>query len=316
MSTKLAERISENKRLVLRNCYLDGIDAAPTLATVSGGRESPPIFAMIAPLRFCFLAAALSTAALAAPPAGLVTALEHLREQKSYSWEVINGDPGPVAHQFQTRRGTVTTVQQNISPNIKGKVDRQGNMLIVREWSDGLRLETVINADGTMITNTPEGWMTDREILTAQAEERIQNETTTPRFVWLRRADRPDIRRPDEELLPFLKSNAEFDFDGESYITHIRSRGGDPAQPNQDQGEPAIDVTLRMNLRNGVIRDYEVTIAAIRRATRARVQVPISEQRITILTYVPVSRIDLPEEARAKLQGARNPAGARSGASL
>ena len=275
-------------------------------------------FAMIAPLRLCLLAAALTSATQAAPPAGLVTALEYLRDQKSYSWEVINGDPGPVAQQFETRRGTVTTVQQNISPNIKGKVDRQGNMLIVREWSDGLRLETVINADGTMITNTPEGWMTDREILTAQAEERIKHETATPRSVWLRRADRPDIRRPDEELVPFLKSNATFDFDGESYLTQIRSRGGDPSQPNRYEGEPAIDVTVRMNLRNGVIRDYEVSIAAIRRATRARVQVPISEQRITILTYVPVSRIDLPEEARAKLQAARHPApaGTRSGTNL
>ncbi len=266
---------------------------------------------MIALPRICFLAFLLSAVAFAAPPAGLATALEYLRDQRSYSWEVINGDPGPVAQQFQTPRGTVTTVQQNTSPNIKGKIDRQGDMLIVREWSDGLRLETIITADGSMVTKTPEGWMTDREILTAQAEERIQSQTATPRAVWLRRADRPDIRRPDQELVPFLTGNGTFEFDGQSYIAQIRSRAGDPAQPNRDEAEPGIDVTVRMNLRNGVIRDYEVNLQAIRRATRARVQVPISEQRITILTYVPVSRIDFPAEARAKLKAA--PAATRTG---
>src|SRR5215207_6540439 len=80
----------------------------------------------------------------AAPPAALVSSLEYLRDQKSYSWEVINGDPGPVAQQFQTRRGTVTTVQQSTAPNMKGQVDRNGDMLIQREWSDGLRLDTII----------------------------------------------------------------------------------------------------------------------------------------------------------------------------
>lgn len=257
--------------------------------------------------RFWVLALGLTAIASAAPPAGLASALEYLRDQRSYSWEVINGDPGPVAQQFQTTRGTVTTVQQNTSPNIKGKVDRNGDMLIVREWYDGLRLETIITADGSMITKTPEGWMTDREILTAQAEERIQSQTATPRAVWLRRADRPDIRRPDQELTPFLKSNGPFEFDGQSYIAQIRSRAGDPSQPNRDETEPALDVTVKMNLRNGVIRDYEVNLQGVRRATRARVQVPISEQRITILTYVPVSRIDFPEEARAKLKAGSGP---------
>ena len=68
---------------------------------------------------------------------------------------------------------------------------------------------------------------------------------------------------------------------------------------------------VTMNVRNGMIRDYEVKIDATRRATRARIAVPISEQRIVILTYVPVSRIDVPEEARAKLAAAR-PGGGRA----
>lgn len=260
---------------------------------------------MAAPLRFAFLFAALASLALAAPPSGLVTALEYLRDQRSYSWEVINGDPGPVAHHIETRRGTVTTVQQNVSPNVKGQLDRNGDMLIVREWSDGLKLETVIAADGTMITKTPEGWLTDREILTAQAEERLRSSTPTPRFQWLRRADRPDIRRPDQELLPFLKSSAAFETTGDGYVAQIRSRAGDPSQPNADDSEPAIDVRVAMNVRNGMIRDYEVKIEATRRATRARVAVPISDQRIVIITYVPVNRIDIPEEARVKLAAAR-----------
>ena len=55
--------------------------------------------------------------------ATLATALERLREQKSYSWEMINGDPGPVAQKIETKRGNVTLVQQNISPHIVGRVD-------------------------------------------------------------------------------------------------------------------------------------------------------------------------------------------------
>lgn len=248
---------------------------------------------------------------MATPPADLAAALEYLRDQRSYSWEVINGDPGPVAQQLETRRGTLTTVQQSMSPNLKGQIDRNGDMLIVREWSDGLRLETVITADGTMVTKTPEGWLTDREILTAQAEERIRSQTPTARYLWLRRADRPDIRRPDQELVPFLKSSGNFEFNGEGYVAQIRSRAGDPSQPNSDDAEPGVQVRVAMNLRNGMIRDYEVKIDTTRRATRARIAVPISEQRIVILTYVPVNRIDIPEEARAKLAATRKPSAAR-----
>ncbi len=257
------------------------------------------------------VAASLITQAPAAPPAGLVAALETLRDQKSYSWEIINSDPGPVEQKIETRRGTVTTVQQNTSPNLKGQIDRNGDMLIRREWADGLRLDTVITATGGMVTNTPEGWLDDREILTAQAEERLRGQAPTPRFAWLRRADRPDIRRPDQELVPFLKSPGPFEFTGDSYILRMRSRSGDPARPNEDNAEPATSVTVTMNLRGGVIRDYEVKIEGTHRTSRSRIAIPVSEQRIVILTYVPVSRIDLPREAREKLDRSRRPAGAR-----
>lgn len=267
---------------------------------------------MAAPVLLLFLAVASASALRAAPPAALASALEHLRDQKSYSWESINSDPGPVAQQLETRRGTVTTVQQNLAPNLKGQIDRQGDMLIKREWSDGLRLDTIIAADGTTVTKTPEGWLTDREILTAQAEERLQGQTPTARSLWLRRADRPDIRRPDQEIVPFLRSSGPFESTGEGYIARIRSRAGDPGKPNEEETEPATNVTVTMNLRGGVIRDYEVRIEGVRRATRARIAVPISEQRIVILTYVPVSRIDIPPEAQEKLKAARAPGAGRS----
>lgn len=265
--------------------------------------------AMAVLVRLFLLFAVPATLAEANPPAALASALEYLRDQKSYSWEVINGDPGPVAQQFETRRGTVTTVQQNTAPNVKGQVDRNGDMLIKREWADGLRLETVITTDGSMVTKTPEGWLTDREILTAQAEERLRGQAPTARYLWLRRADRPDIRRPDQELVPFLKSNAEFEALADSYVIRMRSRAGDPSKPNEDDAEPGTNVAVTMNLRGGMIRDYEVRIEGTRRATRARISVPVSEQRIVILTYVPVSRIDIPYEAREKLNAARPTSG-------
>lgn len=267
---------------------------------------------MAALARFLFAAISAASAARAAPPVALASALEHLRDQKSYSWEIINADPGPVAQQFETRRGTVTTVQQSTSPNQKGQLDRNGDMLIQREWPDGLRLDTVIAADGSMVTKTPEGWLTEREILTAQAEERLRGQAPTPRYNWLRRADRPDIRRPDQELVPFLKSSGEFEATADGYIARIRSRAGDPTKPNEDETEPATIVTVTMNLRGGMIRDYEVKIEGTRRTARSRISVPISEQRIVILTYLPISRIDIPTEVREKLKGARVPAGSRT----
>ena len=156
------------------------IDVPPVAAEDNLLRNSVPKI-MTATVRQGALAFLAVTIANAAPPAALVSALEYLRDQKSYSWEVINSDPGPVAQQFETRRGTVTTVQQSTAPNMKGKIDRNGDMLILREWPDGLKLETVITRDGTMVTNTPDGWLTDREILTAQAEERLRAQTPTAR---------------------------------------------------------------------------------------------------------------------------------------
>jgi len=266
---------------------------------------------MLAPVRIFFLAV-LAPAVSAAPPSDLASALEYLRDQKTYSWEIINSDPGPVAQKLETRQGTVTTVQQNLAPNLKGQLDRNGDMLIKREWADGLRLDTVIAKDGTMVTKTPEGWLTDREILTAQAEERLRGQAPTDRYLWLRRADRPDIRRPDQEIVPFLKSTGPFESNGDSYVARLRSRAGDPSKPNEDEAEPGTNVTVTMNLRGGVIRDYEVRIEGTRRATRARIAVPVSEQRIVILTYVPVNRIDLPPEALEKLKAARTPGAART----
>jgi hypothetical protein len=90
----------------------------------------------------------------------------------------------------------------------------------------------------------------------------------------------------------------------------MRSRAGDPAKPNEDDAEPGTNVTVTMNLRGGMIRDYEVKIEGTRRATRARISVPVTEQRIVILTYVPVSRIDIPFEAGQKLDAARPAASA------
>lgn len=264
---------------------------------------------MTLPFQILALLALCPLALRAAPPAALAMALEHLRDQKSYSWEVINADPGPVAQQFETRRGTVTSVQQSTAPNVKGQLDRTGDMLIRREWADGLRLDTIIAASGATVTNTPEGWLSEREILAAQAEERVQNQTTTPRAVWLRRADRPDLRRPDQELVPFLKSTGQFEIAGDRYTIFLSNRKGNPADPDAGEADRAVNVTLTMNLRGGVIRDYEVKIETTRRSAGSRISIPISEQRIVVLNYLPVTRIDIPAEARAKLTTARPPGG-------
>lgn len=256
---------------------------------------------MIVTLRRALLVFALVSVALAAPPSELARALENLRDQRSYSWETINTDPGPVAQKVETRRGAVTAIVQNLSPNIKGQIDRQGDMLITREWPDGFVLKTAIATDGAMVTLTPEGWMTDREILTAQADERLRSASPTPRLLWLRRADRPPVLRPDRELTPLLADTVTFDFNGQSYVAQFRA--DEAARP----GETGLEnLVFTLNLRNGVIRDYEVKSDSSRRVTRARVNLAVSEHRTVILTYMPVNRIDIPDEARAKLKTSKS----------
>ena len=67
---------------------------------------------------FLFVGVGLALMGRAAPPAALASALEYLRLQKSYSWEMINADPGPVAQRLETRRGNVTLVARIVPPTI------------------------------------------------------------------------------------------------------------------------------------------------------------------------------------------------------
>src|SRR5882672_2113400 len=243
----------------------------------------------------------------AGPPAALAAALESLRDQKSYSWEIINGDPGPVAQNFETRRGTVTTVLQNTSPHLKGSLDLNGDTLIQREWADGVKLETFITAGGAMLTNTPEGWLTNQEILTAQAEERLRGGPPTPRAIWLRRADRPDVRRPDEELVPLLKMPIDFEVvDANTFISRRQVRPGASGKADEEDGPPEFSVMITLHLRNGAVRDYEVEVEGSRRMAGSRVKVPVSDHRIVILTNLPLARVNVPAAARERLKAAKS----------
>jgi hypothetical protein len=247
------------------------------------------------------LAAFLPSLAGAAVPAALALAIDQLREQKSYSWQVINLDPGPVAQDVKTRRGVVTTVTQSTAPEVKGSVDLNGDMLLVREWADGLRLETFITAKGEMLTKTPEGWLTNQEILTAQAEERMRADTATSRAIWLRRADRPDIRRPDEELLPLLKGSMQFEeVATDTFAARGVIRPGSSSKADEEDAAPAYEITITLRLRGGVIRDYDVSIEGTRRVARSRIAV--SDHRSVVITYVPIARVNVPAEVRDRMK--------------
>lgn len=242
--------------------------------------------------------------AMAALPPSLARALETLRDQRSYSWEVINGDPGPIAHTIQTRRGAVTNVLQNVSPHVKGSVDLRGYTYLRRDWFDGLQLDLLIAPDGTMVTGTPEGWMTNQEILEAQADERIRENRPTPRSVWLRRADRPDLRRPDEELLPLLKSTATFEeVSPGTFVAHERVSSSPGRKVDESDPQSSAEVTITIHVHEGIVRDYEVEIEGSRRATR--MTVPVVEHRIVILTHVSLTKVDAPSAAFEELELAR-----------
>jgi hypothetical protein len=232
-------------------------------------------------------------------PPDLVTALHHLQDQTSYSWEVINGDPGLVAQNIETRRGTITTLQQSTSPHVLGSLAENGDILLQRDWGDGLHLDTLVTSSGAMITKTPEGWMTTREILTALADEETNNTEATTRYLWLKRADRPSVRRPDQELASLLKGVNNFEPSGDGYIVRI-------LLGSEDEDAPAsLRVTLTLHVTRSVIRTYEVYIEGTRSTARGHVQVPVTEDRIVIVTYLPVTKLDVPEEARARLATTR-----------
>lgn len=312
MVLQLVESIGENKRLVDHPCH------SPRKLTPGGLGQScwhhapkPGHCSTVHPSVPVLLL--LSTgSALASMPAALDVALDRLRNQKSYSWEIINADPGPVAQRLETRLGTIRTVQQNMAPHVKGAIDVRGNMMIEREWPDGVRLDTLITAAGEVVTRTPEGWMNEREILTAQAEERIKDGALTPRATWLRRADRPEILRPDQELIPLLKSPISFEVSGDTYAGTIQLNP-DGSLREANSPEPGLNVTVVVNVHAGMIRDYELRLEGTRRISRARVPIPVSEHRIVILTYVPVGAIDIPAGAQVKLDSIRTPATRRSG---
>ena len=235
---------------------------------------------------------------LAQIPPALATAIERLQAERSYSWEVINADPGPVAQTAETRRGRVNYVQQNLAPHIKGSFSSNGDMLLKRDWADGLQLDTLVTADGQTLTGTPDGWLTGQDVLTAIAEERSSNDTPSPRYQWLRRADRPDTTRPDQELPAAVKAANEFEAQGDTYVARIRF--SDKARERAGLGE--LTVTLTINLRGGVIRDYQMTVQGSRTLARSGIQLPVGDDRFVVLTYLPVRKLDVPDEAWAKLK--------------
>ncbi len=240
---------------------------------------------------------AIGVAGRAEIPPALANAVQELRAQKSYSWEVINADPGPVAQSTDTRRGRVTTVQQNLAPHVKGSLATTGDVLLKRDWPDGLQLDTAVSSTGQMVTLTPEGWLTNREILSLIAEERVRAAGPSARLAWLRRADRPDTQRPDEELSAALRAAENFEVSGDTYVARIRIA----ANTRERSGLSALDVTLTVNLRGGVVRDYQLTVQGSRAVARVGIEIPLSDDRFVILSYLPISKLDVPDEAWAKL---------------
>lgn len=234
-------------------------------------------------------------------PKALANAVQDLRSQRSYSWEVINADPGAVAQSTETRRGTVTTVQQNFAPHILGTRDSNGDILLKRDWPDGLQMDTLVTVRGQIVTKTPEGWLNNQEVVNAMAEERMNNTGPSPRSQYLRRSDRPDIRRPDEELAAAVAAAEDFEVNGDTYVAHIQIGENAGAR----SGLSALNVTLTVNLSRGVVRDYQLTVQGSRSMARVGVNIPVSDDHFVILTYIPVRKLDVPDEAWAKVTPAK-----------
>ena len=257
-----------------------------------------------AALLLTFVLAAISPGRAALPPE-LAAAVENLRAQHSYAWEIINGDPGPVEQNIETVRGTVKSVQRNQAPHVKGRVSASGEMLIERDWPDGMSMQTFVAADGAMVTKTPDGWLTQQEILEAIAAERLRPDGASPRAQWLPRAEAVDTQRPAEKLAPFVGPQSDFELSGDAYVNSFRVQTGNPATAGKDDSQSVGSGTLTIHLEGGVLRDFELKSEIAHYLTRARIPVVDNNDLIVILSYIPVGRINVPEEARAKLRPGR-----------
>jgi hypothetical protein len=246
--------------------------------------------------------AAPAVSAASAPE--LAAAMQNLRDQRSYSWEIINGDPGPVSQSVETARGTIKTVQQNTAPHVRGRLSANGEMLLEFDWPDGLAMQTFVRADGTRVTNTPEGWLSRAEILEAIAAERMRPGGPSSRMQWLQLADAMDTRRPDQELTPLFDNRREFETTGDLFVCHLRIQTGNPAA-GEEQAQTVGEAVVSIHVSDGVLRDYEIKSEVARYVSRARIPIMINGDRIVILTYLSVGRLNVPEEARAKLKAAR-----------
>jgi hypothetical protein len=241
--------------------------------------------------------------AQAALPPELAAALHYLKDQTSYSWEFINGDPGVVAQNIETPRGNFLAMKQSLTPHVLGRLVSTGDALFRRDWPDGLQMDTLVAANGEQITHMPEGWMTAREILDALADEQVRNDAATPRSVWLKRADRPFLRRPDQELGVFLRGEHEFEISGDAYTTKLEVSAGGADKSTEDSPSP-MTLIYTLHVTDGVIRTYEVHTEYTRTTDRARVKVPSTDDLLAIVTYLPVAKLDVPEEAWGKLKAA------------
>lgn len=257
-------------------------------------RACPPVGALLS-LAILSLAPSLR----AALPAELAKAVQFLRDQRSYSWESINADPGPVRQTIDTARGPVTTVQQNLAPHIRGRRAANGEMWFERDWPDGLAMQTFVAADGATVTKTPEGWLSRTEILEAIAQERLLPAGTSKRLEWLPRAEAIETLHPVDELAPFLDPTQVFDEIDGAFTCKLEIQRGSPGSP---EAQSVGNATISIHLAGGLLRDYEIKTEISRRVTRSRISIVSYSDCIVILSYLPVGRLDVPAEARAKLK--------------
>ena len=64
----------------------------------------------------------------------------------------------------------------------------------------------------------------------------------------------------------------------------------------------SLAVTLNVTARASAVRDDQPTLQGSRSLARAGVEVPLSDDRFVIFTYLPVRKLDVPDEAWAKVR--------------
>lgn len=270
---------------------------------------------------FCLLVAATLARLQADPLDEVAAAYRRLREERSYSWETMEGNPGGINAPgvFKTpyglARGSVTV--ERIVPHVQGMKRSDDSTIIVAETPRDSGATAVIPPGGGGVVSTPTGWMT-REELQPLVQAAVKKGSSSRNALQIASAALA-TKRPEVELAVLINDVHGFHRIGDDMVGELSPRIADWVFGPAPSHLLVKDVTgsISLQLRDGLIRSYTVRTEATviirnvlpplggRREGEGRVdESPPTEEKhetTTIIDYAPSTVPKIPDGAVRRL---------------